>query len=98
MDRFCRLALVAVPLLAAAPLGAGNAQAQFPIVDEVAQKVIQKYETASCEQLWAQRGQHSEQEKRVIEFLRNDPARRQEFFNRIAGPVMNKMFVCGMVP
>jgi hypothetical protein len=31
-------------------------------------------------------------------FLRNDPQMRQHFFNRIAGPVMNKMFDCGMIP
>jgi hypothetical protein len=23
---------------------------------------------------------------------------RQAFFNKIAGPVMNKMFECGMIP
>jgi hypothetical protein len=29
--------------------------------------------------------------------LRNDPQMRQEFFNRIAGPVMDKMVDCGMI-
>ena len=27
-----------------------------------------------------------------------DPQMRQQFFNQIAGPVMNKMFDCGMIP
>ena len=35
---------------AAASLAAGVAYAQFPIMDKVADKVIQKYQTSSCEQ------------------------------------------------
>jgi hypothetical protein len=31
---------------------AGVADAQFPIMDQVADKVIQKYQTSTCEQLW----------------------------------------------
>ena len=79
-------------------LGMGIAQAQYPVMDMVAQKVIQKYQSASCEQLWASKGQHGPEEQRLIGFLRNDPAMRQAFFNQIAGPVMNKMFDCGMIP
>ena len=46
-----RLALMVV----AACLAAGIAYAQYPILDMVASKVIQKYQNASCEQLWQQR-------------------------------------------
>lgn len=78
---------------------AGIAYAQFPIMDMVANKVIQKYQSSSCEQLWAARGQPpGMEEQRVIGFLKNDPQMRQQFFNQIAGPVMNKMFDCGMIP
>lgn len=75
------------------------AYAQMPIVDAVANRVVQKYQSSTCEQLWQNRGKTpSFEEQRVLDFLRNDPAARQEFFNRIAGPVMNKMFECGMIP
>ena len=69
------------------------------ILDMVANKVIQKYQNASCEQLWQQKGQpKSEEEQRAVQFLRNDPQARTAFIDKIAGPVVNKMFECGMVP
>jgi hypothetical protein len=75
------------------------AYAQMPMVDMVAGKVVQKYQSSSCEQLWQNRGkQASPEEQRILQFLKNDQAARQEFFNKIAGPVMNKMFECGMIP
>jgi hypothetical protein len=30
--------------------------------------------------------------------LRNDPQMRQAFINQVAGPIVNKMFECGMAP
>ena len=75
------------------------AYAQMPIVDAVAGKVVQKYQSSTCEQLWQSRGKPAgPEEARVLNFLKNDQAARQEFFNKIAGPVMNKMFECGMIP
>jgi len=89
--------------LAAVTLAAGVAYAQFPIMDRVADKVIQKYQTASCEQLWQERAQGKgqpkpEMEQRAIEALRNDPQMRQAFFNKVSAPIVNKMFECGMIP
>ena len=86
--------LVAVPVV----LVAGAAVAQFPIENMVANKVIQKYQSSTCEQLWQNKGKHSPEEQRVVGLLKNDPQMRQTFFNQIAGPVMNKMFECGMIP
>ena len=83
---------------AAAAVGAGIAWAQYPVMDMVAQRVVQKYQASTCEQLWASKGQHGPEEQRLIGFLKNDPQMRQQFFNQIAGPVMNKMFECGMIP
>jgi hypothetical protein len=77
---------------------AGVSYAQYPIMDLVADRVVQKYQSASCEQLWANKGKHGPEEQRLIGMLREDPQMRQAFFNRIAGPVMNKMFECGMIP
>ena len=82
-----------------ATLVAGTAHAQYPIMDRVASKVIEKYQNSSCEQLWAQKGQpKSPREQEVIQMLRNDPAMRSEFINRVAAPMANKMFECGMIP
>ena len=86
-------------IAAAAAVAAGIAYAQYPMVDMVASKVVQKYQSSSCEQLWANRGKTpGPEEERILNFLRNDQGARQEFFNKIAGPVMNKMFDCGMIP
>lgn len=80
-------------------LAAGVVYAQMPIVDAVASKVVQKYQSSTCEQLWQNRGKApGPEEQRVLGFLKQDQAARQEFFNKIAGPVMNKMFECGMIP
>ena len=40
----------------------------------------------------------SAKEKEAIEFLRNDSQARTFFINKIAAPVLNKMFDCGMIP
>jgi hypothetical protein len=78
---------------------AGLAGGQGRILDMVAQKVIGKYQSASCEQLWQQKGQpKSPEEQRAVQFLRNDPQARTAFINQVAGPIVNKMFECGMIP
>jgi len=87
--------IVAVCAVGAAGIAAG----QGMIMDMVANKVIGKYQNASCEQLWQQKAEpKSQEEQRAVEFLRNDPQARTVFINKIAGPVVNKMFECGMVP
>ena len=80
-------------------LAAGIAGAQYPMLDMAANHVIQKYQQATCEQLWEQKGKpKSPREQEIIQFLRSDPQMRADFINRIAGPVANKMFECGMLP
>ena len=75
------------------------AAAQFPILDMMADRVTQKYQQATCEQLWEQRGKpKSQQEQELIQLLRGDPQMRTAFINKIAAPVANKMFECGMIP
>jgi len=86
--------------LASIALAAGVAIAQqFPILDSITNKVVQKYQSSSCEQLWAQKAQpKSAEEQRVVSLLKSDPAMRTEFINRVAAPMANKMFDCGMIP
>jgi hypothetical protein len=80
--------------------GVARAQyAQYPLLDAAANKVIQKYQNSSCEQLRQEREQpRSQMQDRVVNFLRSDPQMRQMFIDRVAAPVANKMFECGMIP
>jgi hypothetical protein len=72
---------------------------QFPLLDKVAGKVVEKYQSSNCEQLWQAKGQpKSPEEQRVIGLLKSDQAMRTEFINRVAAPIANKMFECGMIP
>jgi hypothetical protein len=78
-----------------------QAQGQYPLLNDLANKVIQKYQNSSCEQLWEQRSAHappSMEEQRVIGVLRSDPQMRAAFINMVAPPIANKMFDCGMIP
>jgi hypothetical protein len=54
--------------------GIASAQ-QYPMLDAIANKVVQKYRSSSCEQLWQQRGQpHSPREQEAIQtFARRSP-------------------------
>ena len=93
------LALVSVLL----PVGLAWAQESYPIMEQVAQKVIEKYQTASCQQLAQQKkqpptGQRAQMEQRAIQLLRNDPQMRTAFLNRVAAPIANKLFECGLIP
>ena len=76
-------------------------QDQHPILDQVANRVIQKYQTATCQQLWAERAQKAPPtpaEAKAIQFLKSDPQMRTLFLNKVAAPIANKMFECGMIP
>jgi hypothetical protein len=87
-------------LLGVSALGvAAIAGGQGMILDMVANKVIGKYQSASCEQLWQQKGEpKSPEEQKAVNFLRNDPQARTAFLNKVAAPIANKMFECGMIP
>lgn len=89
---------IAIPVVLFA--GVASAQyGQYPILDKVANKVIQKYQNSSCEQLWAERGQpKGQREQEAVNFLRSDPQMRAMFIDRVAAPVANKLFECGMIP
>src|SRR5438132_471001 len=78
---------------------AGAVAAQGVLVDAAADKVIKKYQTATCDELKAQKKDpRTDKEKEAVQFLRNDPQARIFFINKIAAPVLNKMYDCGMIP
>ena len=75
----------------------------YPMADLLAQKIIDKYNTSTCVQLAVARsekptGEKAVMEQRVIEALKADPQMRQYFIGKIAAPIANKMFECGMIP
>jgi hypothetical protein len=96
----------AVLVSALSLIGPGRANAdpqQYPILDRVADKVIQKYQTSTCEQLWQERAQKGkapppQMEQEALQMLKSDSQMRTIFINKVAGPIANKMFQCGMIP
>ena len=103
------VSLLAVLVLALVLIRPSHAEAQpqaqppsqHPILDKVADKVIQKYQTSTCEQLWmkkAEKAPPSAEEQKAIAFLKSNPEMRTLFINKVASPIANKMFECGMIP
>jgi len=95
---FTSLFTSAIALLCAAV----SAQ-EFPILDKIADKVIQKYQSSTCEQLWQQKAEkgktpESPMEQRALEMLKSHAQMRAAFINKVAAPIANKMFECGMIP
>ena len=89
----------AVPAL----LLAGIAAAQYPMMDMVADKLVQRYQQSSCEQLWQERAAKqghpkSQREQQAVQVLQGDPQMRAAFIARVAAPIADKMFECGMIP
>ena len=88
-----------VSMVAALLLGALAGAQEYPIMDMMADKVIQKYQQSTCEQLWEKKGEpKSAREQEALQLLRNDPQMRAAFINKVAAPIANKMFECGMIP
>jgi hypothetical protein len=84
-------------------MGMPPPQESYPIMEQVAQRVIQHYQTASCQALEQERSQpptvqKAQMEQRAMQVLQNDPQMRTEFLNRVAAPIANKLFECDMIP
>ena len=76
---------------------------QYPVMEGIAKKVIQKYQASSCQQLWAEKGQaptaeQLQKQEKATQMLRQDGAMRKAFLDIVAAPIANKMFECGMIP
>ena len=97
MNKYATSTLV-VAVLASAATFAVNAQLG-PMADKIADKVIQKYQTSTCQQIAADKAAPpSDMEKAAIAQLKKDPQLRQAFLSKVAGPIANKLFDCGMIP
>jgi len=90
---------IGAAVLISALIVARAASAQGMLLDFAANKVIKKYQTATCDELKAQKKDPpTDKEKEAVQFLRNDSQARTFFINKIAAPVLNKMYDCGMIP
>ena len=77
--------------------------AQYPIMDALCQKIIDKYNNSTCVQLATAKsekptGEKAAMEQRVVAMLKADPQMRAAFIGKVAAPIANKMFECGMIP
>jgi hypothetical protein len=85
-------------------LFAASAPAQdYVFVDRLADRVVQKYTYASCQDLADERrhrptGERAETEQRAIRSMQNNPQLRRQFIDRVAAPVANRLFECGFIP
>jgi len=43
-------------------------------------------------------GSQAEMQKKAIALLQKNPELREEFINRVAGPIANRMFECDLIP
>jgi hypothetical protein len=72
---------------------------EYPLMNMIADRVIQKYQKASCAELWKHKGaKKTDEEKNLIQLLKDDPQMRTAFINKVAAPIANKMFECDMLP
>ena len=73
---------------------------QYPMMDTITEAVIKKYQDSSCGALSAQQAgsKPTKAQETVIHHLKKDPKMRAEFINRVAGPIANRLFDCGLIP
>ena len=100
---FKKIAFVSLFTSAIALFCAAVSAQDFPILDQIAQRVIQKYQQSTCEQLWQERAEKGkapkpQMEQEALDVLKSDPQMRSAFINKVAAPIANKMFECGMIP
>ncbi len=78
--------------------GAAVAQSGM-LLDYAADQMVKKFQTSSCAELKAAKAKpQTDKEKEAKVFLQNDAQARAVFVKRVAAPVLNKMFECGMIP
>ena len=92
-----------VSVFAAVAMTSQEPAGKYPLMEGIAQKVIQKYQTSSCEQLSAEKQQppdpkQAQMKAKAFEQLHKDPEMRKAFIDKVAAPIVNKMFDCGMIP
>ena len=98
-----RVAFMAVVMTLLITTVANSQTPQYPLMEKIAGKVIAQYQGMSCAQLEQKKktppsGQEAEMMAKAIVQLKQDPAMRTAFINKVAAPIANKMFDCGLIP
>ncbi|MBV8709559.1 MAG: hypothetical protein JO182_16170 [Acidobacteriaceae bacterium] len=94
---------IALLVLMVEPPSGTARQSEFPMMEKVAQKVVEKYQKSSCADLKAAKEQppdpqQAAMKQKVMGLLKSNPKMREQFLNEVAAPIANKMFDCGMIP
>lgn len=84
----------------------GNRQER--VVGVAADAVVNRISSSSCddfasslEEAKARKskgGEGAEQKERLTNAMQRNPELRAEFINKVAGPLANKLFDCGLIP
>jgi len=84
--------------VAALCLGGAAAAQSGMLLDYAADQMIKKFQTSSCAELRAARAKpQTDKQKEAQAFLQGDAQAREVFVKKVAAPVLNKMFECGML-
>lgn len=95
------------PILLASSLllicGSAATASPYPMVDQAAATLVAKYQTSTCAELAAERATPASAPKeamkqRVGDILQQNAGVRAAFVSQVAGPIVDKMIVCGFVP
>jgi hypothetical protein len=103
MNRLLAAVVVLVSVSVAAVVITAQQPAPTPVMDAIAQKVIQKYQNASCADLMVKKttpptDEQAQKRAQAVQAMRDNPGMRQAFIDRVAAPIANKLFDCGMIP
>jgi hypothetical protein len=96
------------PSLAQAPRPNRPAANREQLVELIGDQVATRISQSSCSEFQstldrlkaqkAQGGSNNAKRKRVMDAMKANPELRTSFINKVAGPVANKMFDCGLIP
>ena len=99
----CACCLVLLGGLTYAPASAqvGN-NIKAKIMNQAATDLVNKIQTESCSEFAASlkkaKSNSSSGSSKAGSTLKSDPAARAQFVNKVAGPLVNKMIDCDMMP
>jgi hypothetical protein len=102
-----RAVLAAATFVLTAALLGQTASAQLreqiknKVVDDVANQMVSQIQNDSCPQFEAmlkQRKGGTSNSGKAGGMMKSDPAMRQRFVNKVAGPLVNKMIDCDLLP
>jgi hypothetical protein len=100
------VSIFAVTALIASTMQLSSAQLRQQIknrvVDDVANQMVSQIQTDSCPEFQAMlknaRSNSGSSSGRASSMMKKDPAARERFVNKVAGPLLNKMIDCDLLP